>query len=329
MSHTAHTGPMVMPSARSSRVPHFSGSEDELITEFLRDFEDLADGCRLTPDQKVESILRYVPRTLQHLWTTLPGYQAGDWDDFHDNIEQLYPDVTALSRHMSQGLETFRELSAKSRVHDEADVLKYHRGFLTVATPLLADHRITIDEFNSAFFKGFHPDIQDIIADRFEKVYLHHPVHEPYHIQGVLDAARRHFTSNQFHRRAKSQKGKTQGKHRSHSKRQYDTPDAFIQRTYGDARSCKKKRSHTADPDTDLDSDSDSNSDSGSDSDSESESSSDPSPRMHSTKHVRFKKSQSSRSQSKGDKDPLALITKLQNLSVHEPSYLVLYTQCQ
>jgi hypothetical protein len=310
-----------MPSVRSSRAPHFSGGEDELLTEFLREYEDLADGFGLTEEQKLYTILRYIPRTLKCLWVTRPGYQAGDWDDFRTSLEELYPDVTALSRHTKQGLDTFRELSAKSRIRDEAQVLKYYRNFLTVATPLLANHQITIGDFNAAFFKGFHPSIQGIIAERLEIVYPHHPVHEPFPVQGVLEAARRHFTPNHFYRRDKSQKVKNHDKHRSHAKRHHDTPDAFIQRTFGDSHSLRRRRSRPADPDSD--------SHSSSDSDSESEESSDTSSPEYETKKVRFKQSRVSRSRSKEDNDPLALVTKLQSLSVHEPSYLILYTQCQ
>jgi hypothetical protein len=314
-----------MPSARSSKAPHFSDDEDELLTEFLREYEDLADGCRLTPEQKVGTILRYIPRTLWHLWTMLPGYRAGDWDDFRANLEEIHPDITASSRHTKQGLETFRKLSAKSRIRDEADVLKYYRNFLTVASPLLANHHITIDEYNTAFFKGFHRNVREIIAERFEMVYPHHPVHEPFPVQGVLDAARRHFTPYHFYRRAKLQKGKSHDKHRGHAKRHHDTPDAFIQRTYGGTHSHEKRRSHSAE----AEADSDSGSDSDSDSDSESEESSDASYQENKTKTVRFKGSRSSRSRGKDDNDPLSLVTKLQGLSIYEPSYLVLYTQCQ
>ena len=45
------------------------------------------------------------------------------------------------------------------------------------------------------------------------------------------------------------------------------------------------------------------------------------------TKKVRLRTSRSSHGKDKSD--PLALVTKLQGLSVHEPSYLVLYTKCQ
>jgi hypothetical protein len=230
MSNATLTGPAATPSAWSSRVPHFSGGEDELLTEFLRKYKDLADGFGLTEEQKLDTILRYMPCTLQRLWTTLPGYQAGDWDDFRANPEELYPDITALPRHTKQDLETFRELSAKSRIRDEAQVLKYYRNFLTVAAPLLASHRITVDDFNTAFFKGFHPSIQGIIAERFEMVYPYHPVREPFHVKGVLEAARRHFASNHFYRPAKAQKGKTRDSYpnTAHDGFQWELPEIHM-----------------------------------------------------------------------------------------------------
>jgi hypothetical protein len=200
MPHAASTGLAAMPSARSSRAPQFNSGEDEVLSEFLRKYEDLADGFRLTEAQKVETIMRYIPRTLRSLWMMLPGFQTLRWHHFRTELEVLYPDVASHSRHTKQGLETFRELSAKSRVHSEAEVLKYYRNFLTVASPLLASHRITSADFDMAFFKGFHPSIQDVIAECFEKVFPHHPVHEPFPTQGVLEAACRHFTSNHFHR---------------------------------------------------------------------------------------------------------------------------------
>ena len=319
-SHATPTGPAAMPSARSSRAPQFTGGEDEVLSEFLREYEDLADGFGLTEAQKVETITRYIPRTLRSLWMTLPGFRTLRWHHFRTELEVLYPDVASHSRHTKQGLETFRELSAKSRVRSEAEVLKYYRNFLTVASPLLASHRITVADFDTAFFKGFHPSIQDVIAERFEKVFPHHPVHEPFPTQGVLEAARRHFTSNHFHRRAKSQSGKSHDKDGGHSRRRHDNPDAFIQRTYGSSHSHRRQHSRADESSSD--------SSASEDSASESDESTDSAP-AYETKKVRFGKPRSSRSRTKADNDPLALVTKLQSLSIHEPSYLVLYTQCQ
>ena len=71
-----------MPAPRSQWAPCFSAQDDELISEFLHEYEDLADGNGLTEKQKVETMIRYVPRDLRKLWKTLLGYRATKWRRF-------------------------------------------------------------------------------------------------------------------------------------------------------------------------------------------------------------------------------------------------------
>ncbi|KAH8977838.1 hypothetical protein EDB86DRAFT_2775052, partial [Lactarius hatsudake] len=132
-----------MPAARSQRAPRFSGQDDEILGEFLREYEDLADGNGLSERQKVETILRYVPRSLRNLWSTLPGYVNVHWHHFRAQLEELYPDIAGRTRCTRQGLSQFVELSARNRIRDESDVLKYYRNFLTIASPLLRDNKLT------------------------------------------------------------------------------------------------------------------------------------------------------------------------------------------
>ena len=56
-SEAASKGPAAMPLARTSKASCFSGKDDELLSEFLQEYEDLADGCRLTSEQKVDTII--------------------------------------------------------------------------------------------------------------------------------------------------------------------------------------------------------------------------------------------------------------------------------
>ena len=82
-----------MPTSKSQRAPRFSGQDDEILSEFLHEYEDLANGNGLTEKQKVETILRYIPRLLSNLWSTLPGYQTATWSSFRAKLEELYPDI--------------------------------------------------------------------------------------------------------------------------------------------------------------------------------------------------------------------------------------------
>ena len=102
-----------MPHPDASRAPRFSADNDKLIADFLQEYEDLANSVRLTGPQKVDMIVRYVPRVLQTLWKALPSYQTRDWDELKVSLLDLYPDVAVLSYNMKQGLQEFLESSAK------------------------------------------------------------------------------------------------------------------------------------------------------------------------------------------------------------------------
>ena len=116
--------------------------------------------------------------------------------------------------------------------------------------------------------------------------YPHHPFHKPFLIKGVLNTARHHFASDHFFWNDKPQKGKTCDEHYSHLKHHHDTPNTFIQRTYGNSHSFKKW--HSCIVDSDLNSGSDL--DSSSQLDLKSKLSSNSTPK-YKTKHVCFKQS--------------------------------------
>jgi len=51
---SAITGPTTMPAALSHHAPYFSGEGGESLNNFLHEYEELADGHRLTECQKVD-----------------------------------------------------------------------------------------------------------------------------------------------------------------------------------------------------------------------------------------------------------------------------------
>jgi len=52
-----------MPSMQSRLAPHFTSNVDQLIEDFLEEYEELADKCSLTSLQKVETVIQYVDRS--------------------------------------------------------------------------------------------------------------------------------------------------------------------------------------------------------------------------------------------------------------------------
>ena len=71
-----------MPYAKDNKAPYFSARPGDILDDFLREYEELATTCTLTDQQKVETILRYIPPELRDLWKILEGYSMHDWAAF-------------------------------------------------------------------------------------------------------------------------------------------------------------------------------------------------------------------------------------------------------
>ncbi|KAI9432594.1 hypothetical protein H4582DRAFT_2083306 [Lactarius indigo] len=151
MAANPPTGPAAMPSARERRAPFFSGRVGDPLDEFLREYEELATTYALTPQQKVETILRYIPHDLRELWKILEGYPTHDWALFRQSLERIYEGTSAQSRHSKQKLYDFAHYNSRSRMRDEEDVMGYYRQFLVFCEPLIEANRITTDERDYAF----------------------------------------------------------------------------------------------------------------------------------------------------------------------------------
>ena len=67
-----------MPTPCSKLAPYFTSDIEEPISEFLQEYEKLADSNGLTSCQKVETVVQYVNQTECNLWWSLLGYAHCD-----------------------------------------------------------------------------------------------------------------------------------------------------------------------------------------------------------------------------------------------------------
>ena len=164
--------PTAMPMRHSNLAPYFSGRVDDPIEDFLNAYEDIADSCGLSRQQKVEAVIRYIPYSHRALWKSLDGYVARDWTEFRQNLEEIYDGPLVLSRHLEQRLLDFVRESSKLCMNDEADVLQYYRDFLALSKPLLDSQRLSIYERDKAFWLGFHPHDH---SEMYTRLIAKHP----------------------------------------------------------------------------------------------------------------------------------------------------------
>jgi hypothetical protein len=192
----ATRGIAAMPPARSKTAPRFSGKIDIPIEDFLKEYEELADGCGLTQHQKVETILRYVDTSQRHIWTSLPGFVTCDWDDLCRELCKEYISPSTQGRYSKQKLMELANSSAELPIEEEADIINYHRNFNTLSKPLLEAGRITEGERNAIFWHGFHPDDHRALQECLIAKQPDKPNREAYDLQDVLQTAMAIFSGD-------------------------------------------------------------------------------------------------------------------------------------
>jgi len=74
--------------------PYFSGELDEDIDEFLQEYEELADKCQLTEEEKVKKVIRYIAKTHKDFWRAMDRYKTNDWEDLCEDLRASYLSTT-------------------------------------------------------------------------------------------------------------------------------------------------------------------------------------------------------------------------------------------
>src|SRR5713226_8389581 len=102
-----NAGTALMPPPHSYNAPYYSGQVGDPIEDFLREYEELTNGCNLIEQQKVEKITHYICLELRYLWKSHNGYQAHNWANFRLELEAIYKEPSAPSQHAKRKLGDF------------------------------------------------------------------------------------------------------------------------------------------------------------------------------------------------------------------------------
>jgi len=97
-------------------------------------------------EQRVQTIMRYVPVEIHDLWQLLDGYLEHNWAQFQEEICEIYEEGDLLSRYSKQKLADYTRQASHSQKKDKEDVGKYYQRFLILSKPLLQSQRLTEDE---------------------------------------------------------------------------------------------------------------------------------------------------------------------------------------
>jgi len=177
-------------------VPFFSGNINDLIEDFLQEYNELADSYRLSSRQKVETVIWYIAQSQRDIWKSLEGYVNCDWSDLCRNLRDEYVNPTPQGRYSKQKLQDYTNRRARHQIKDKEDVLKYYRVFNRLSKPLLDSDRITTGERNAAFWQGFHPDDRKALHERLIAKKPDMPRGHAFNYKDVLSIARAIFSGD-------------------------------------------------------------------------------------------------------------------------------------
>ena len=189
-------GVRAMPSMRSRLAPCFTGNINQPIEDFLEEYEELADKCSLTSQQKVETVIQYVDRSQRHVWQNLPGYLARNWLDLCDKLCDEYVSPTPEGQFSRQKLIDFAAKYAWKRMGDKTDVINYQRQFNNQSKVLLSTGRITVSERNTIFWCGFHSEDQCALYERLIAMHPNMPRGQAFDLKDVFNIAQAIFSGD-------------------------------------------------------------------------------------------------------------------------------------
>jgi hypothetical protein len=183
------SGPAAMPAPRSNQAPHFSAAVNDSIEDFLREYEEFADNCGLTEEQKVETLTRYAETSLREFWKSQEGYKALDWRSLKRALLKIYGGTAATKCHSKRKLKDFAKESAKFRMRDEDDIILYYRQFIVLSQPLLDTQRLTAGARDKIFWHGFHKKDHLELQTRLTAKHTHQPLNEYFNYLDVYEVA--------------------------------------------------------------------------------------------------------------------------------------------
>ncbi|KAI0273202.1 hypothetical protein BGY98DRAFT_1188997 [Russula aff. rugulosa BPL654] len=192
----SNTGPAAMPPPRLSWAPYFSGQVGDPFEDFLTEYEELADSCGLTGQQKVETIVHYIQLAHRDLWKSLDGYTTRNWVDLRRDLEDIYAGPSTYSCYSKQKLYGLTRYFAQTRISSEEDVLWYYQRFLILSRLLRDARRLSDKECDKAFWLGFHPRDRAEMYVRLIAKHPDQPTNVRFNYLDVYKAARATFSGN-------------------------------------------------------------------------------------------------------------------------------------
>ena len=149
-----------MPSPGDRSAPRFDGHP--LPSKcFFDEMDYLGNACGLSPTEKIQHMLRYLDFCEYEIWRTRRSARGFDWDAFKAEITALYPGADEDRKYTVVDLEILVDKQAREPMQSRYQFGDYYRRFVTISDWLLAQHEISMQDWNKLFINGFDQTFWD------------------------------------------------------------------------------------------------------------------------------------------------------------------------
>ncbi|KZP21024.1 hypothetical protein FIBSPDRAFT_741239 [Athelia psychrophila] len=177
-----------MPAKGHNTAPVWNLAVTELET-FLEDVKQLAEDRNQPDTVAIKFAVRYAPTTETPLWKELDAVAGADWDDFVKEVLELYPGAGIGHRYTKATLTDLVARQTTTSTSTREEFGQYYRSFLTVSKFLQKKKKLSDDERDELFYRGFPPALGALVQTRLSIKHMDHDREDPYPIAYVKAAA--------------------------------------------------------------------------------------------------------------------------------------------
>ncbi|KIK75889.1 hypothetical protein PAXRUDRAFT_171368, partial [Paxillus rubicundulus Ve08.2h10] len=152
---------IAMPLCGSRDAPKFDGRTPAHLPRFFQDIEILGEAAQISEEAQIKAAIRYADLDEAEVRLTLMAASGRNWDAFVAAVKDLYPGCEGANQYCRADLQYLVQDYRSKPMCSQDDLGEYHRWFLKISAPLIANKKLVDTERDTFFLDGFPRAVAD------------------------------------------------------------------------------------------------------------------------------------------------------------------------
>ena len=160
----------------------------------------MATAAGINDAEKILYAMRYADLDEAEVWQTVSTASTAipDWDDFVDQVKELYPGCEGSNRFCRADLHYLVQDSWMASMRSQEDLGEYRRKFTKISSHLVDTGKLPETEWNDLFLQGFSKEVEERIHHRLSITKFDLHPDDPYPMVDVLTTAKFLLTGSPY-----------------------------------------------------------------------------------------------------------------------------------